>query len=337
MAFFPSMNHRGVWITTLMASAILMITMGTRQSLGLFISPLNSSTGLGIATISLAPARAAGLLLMPNEEAQLELTASWNWPTIAIPAVAGDYALSGLLERHNFILAIDEARGGIDHHGEAAQVPDWLIEAEDAWALVPLLHFDRLVGVIVLARPRNPRQLDWEDFDLLRVAGQQLASYLSEQAGQQGLGRDQRDRAAPLLDAVSGSGQQRRSRGARQDCPGVGAIVDQRVHRVVIRPHRHRSRNDGRSARRASRPTGAPRRPGWACAAGAAGPAPGRGGTLTPSQLQRRGVDMTKILMALLPLAMVTGFLTWVMIMGARDQARSDAWARDWASRRDGA
>lgn len=129
----------------------------------------------------------AGLLLMPNEEAQLELTARWNWPTIAIPAVAGDYALSGLLERHNFILAIDEARGGIDHHGEAAQVPDWLIEAEDAWALVPLLHFDRLVGVIVLARPRNPRQLDWEDFDLLRVAGQQLASYLSEQAGQQAL------------------------------------------------------------------------------------------------------------------------------------------------------
>ncbi len=31
-----------------------MVTMGARQSLGLFISPLNSSTGLGIATISLA-------------------------------------------------------------------------------------------------------------------------------------------------------------------------------------------------------------------------------------------------------------------------------------------
>jgi putative PEP-CTERM system histidine kinase len=39
----------------------------------------------------------------------------------------------------------------------------------------------------VLARPRTARQLDWEDFDLLRVAGQQLASYLSEQAGQQAL------------------------------------------------------------------------------------------------------------------------------------------------------
>ena len=129
----------------------------------------------------------AGLLLMQGEQAQLELTARWNWPTIAVPAVAGDFALAGLLEQHNLILALDEARRGTDHHGEGAHVPQWLMEAEDAWALVPLIHFDRLVCVIVLARPRNPRQLDWEDFDLLRVAGQQLASYLAEQAGQQAL------------------------------------------------------------------------------------------------------------------------------------------------------
>ncbi|MFO6447163.1 XrtA/PEP-CTERM system histidine kinase PrsK [Erythrobacter sp. NE805] len=129
----------------------------------------------------------AGLLLMPNEEARLELVARWNWPTIAVPAVAGDFRLSGLLEQRNLVLALDEVRRGVDHHGEAAHVPGWLTEAEDVWALVPLLHFDRLVGVIVLARPRYARQLDWEDFDLLRVAGQQLASYLSEQAGQQAL------------------------------------------------------------------------------------------------------------------------------------------------------
>lgn len=129
----------------------------------------------------------AGLLLMPNEDAQLELTARWNWPMIAVPAVAADHGFSSLIEQHNLVLAFDEARAGVNHHGEQPQVPQWLIEAEDAWALVPLIHFDRLVGTIVLARPRTPRQLDWEDFDLLRVAGQQLASYLAEQAGQQAL------------------------------------------------------------------------------------------------------------------------------------------------------
>lgn len=129
----------------------------------------------------------AGLLLVPNEEAQLELNARWNWATLEVPALAGNHELSGLLEQHNHILSLDEVRAGTDHHGELAQVPEWLREAEDAWAMVPLIHFDRLVGAIVLARPRIERRLDWEDFDLLRVVGQQLASYLAEQAGQQAL------------------------------------------------------------------------------------------------------------------------------------------------------
>ncbi|HWD22378.1 MAG TPA: MFS transporter [Burkholderiales bacterium] len=43
-------------IVTLAAAGIVMMTMGARQTLGLFVSPLNSSTGLGIVTISLAMA-----------------------------------------------------------------------------------------------------------------------------------------------------------------------------------------------------------------------------------------------------------------------------------------
>lgn len=47
-------SQRTAWVVTLAAAAFLMVTMGTRQSLGLFVSPLNTSTGLGITAISLA-------------------------------------------------------------------------------------------------------------------------------------------------------------------------------------------------------------------------------------------------------------------------------------------
>jgi hypothetical protein len=47
-------ERHSAWIVTIAAAAILMVTMGARQSLGLFVSPLNSWTGLGITTISLA-------------------------------------------------------------------------------------------------------------------------------------------------------------------------------------------------------------------------------------------------------------------------------------------
>jgi MFS family permease len=40
----------------LAAAAMLMVTMGARQSIGLFVAPLNSSTGLGLMTISFAMA-----------------------------------------------------------------------------------------------------------------------------------------------------------------------------------------------------------------------------------------------------------------------------------------
>lgn len=50
------MKQRLPWMLIVVASSILMITMGARQSLGLFLSPINTHTGLGIAKISFAMA-----------------------------------------------------------------------------------------------------------------------------------------------------------------------------------------------------------------------------------------------------------------------------------------
>jgi MFS family permease len=46
---------RTPWLlVALAASTILLVTMGPRQTLGLFVSPLNTATGLGVAAISFA-------------------------------------------------------------------------------------------------------------------------------------------------------------------------------------------------------------------------------------------------------------------------------------------
>ena len=50
------MSPRAAWMLILAASGILMITMGARLTTGLFMSPINTSTGLGIAKISFAMA-----------------------------------------------------------------------------------------------------------------------------------------------------------------------------------------------------------------------------------------------------------------------------------------
>ena len=51
-----SNRQLGYWTIVLVAAAVMMVSQGGRQSLGLFVSPLNTTTGLGIASISFAMA-----------------------------------------------------------------------------------------------------------------------------------------------------------------------------------------------------------------------------------------------------------------------------------------
>lgn len=137
----------------------------------------------------------AGLLLTATDSGELALAARWQWPTADVPAEALNLSAVRAFEADGsggFIVDLDELRcnDSCDRADWAAPqqaVPEWLLVDPRAWALVPLHHFDRLVGIVVLARPALGRRLDWEDFDLLRVAGQQLASYLAEQSGQEAL------------------------------------------------------------------------------------------------------------------------------------------------------
>ena len=145
---------------------------------------LQERTIKALADITDSP---SGVLLVPDEFGALELAAKWRWQGENIPGPAAPAALSAILEREGLILDLDEVREGVDHYGECVCTPDWLREDNRAWAAVPLLHFDRLVGLAILARPLATRKLDWEDYDLLTVVGRQLASYLAEETGQAAL------------------------------------------------------------------------------------------------------------------------------------------------------
>lgn len=146
--------------------------------------PLEERVVQAVADIAESP---AGLLLTRGDGGELALAARWQWPAAEVPAQALPSSATGFFESSGYIVDLDDVRAGKDARGEAGSVPGWLMEETRAWALVPLIHNERLTGVVVLARPPHARKLDWEDFDLLRVVGQQLASYLAEHAGQEAL------------------------------------------------------------------------------------------------------------------------------------------------------
>jgi putative PEP-CTERM system histidine kinase len=148
-------------------------------------APLDERVVQAIADITESP---GGMLLLPDEGGGLASAARWNWQSVDAPLRAGDAALASHFEATGRIIEIDALRQGRESvEGEAALIPQWMLAEPFAWVAVPLVHFDRLVGVVLLGRPLVDRMLDWEDFDLLRVAGRQVASYLAEARGQEAL------------------------------------------------------------------------------------------------------------------------------------------------------
>ncbi len=117
-----------------------------------------------------------GLLLVPDG-AGLSAGAGWNWSDMPHERME---PLAQHLADGIRIVELDRVRVGQAPAEEIARVPTWLCDRHEAWAIVPLVHGGSLTGAIVLARPPVDRALDWEDFDLLRVAGRQAASYLAE-------------------------------------------------------------------------------------------------------------------------------------------------------------
>ncbi|MXP32216.1 PEP-CTERM system histidine kinase PrsK [Erythrobacter jejuensis] len=148
------------------------------------VATLQQRVGKAMADITDSP---AALLFLPGEDGRFEEGANWNWLHDAAGVETLPSELTAKLERENFVVELDRVRSANRADEMSEFVPVWLTGDERCWVVVPLLHFDRLVAVLVLARPPLARSLDWEDFDLLKIVARQLASYLAEHEGQQAL------------------------------------------------------------------------------------------------------------------------------------------------------
>jgi len=131
-----------------------------------------------------------GLLLVPDTTSGLNVAASWNWIGSTPPPCDADQSRGfwDAIEQNGRILDLDSYRRGmLGESDRRVPIPEWLSDESDAWAGVPLIHHDRLIGLVVIAGPEYRRPLDWEDFDLLRTAGRQAASSLAESFSQEAL------------------------------------------------------------------------------------------------------------------------------------------------------
>ena len=87
-----------------------------------------------------------------------------------------DKPLLEFLETTGWVINLNEYRVDARKYRQLEIDPKLL--TGELWLLVPLLHQSRLVGVAGLAQPRADHPVNWEDFDLLKALGGQLAAMI---------------------------------------------------------------------------------------------------------------------------------------------------------------
>jgi putative PEP-CTERM system histidine kinase len=190
--FLPAPRTRG-WVKVMLAKHVFAHRYDYRAEWLRFNETLGSTTDTAeplsqrvikaIADITDSP---AGMLLTVDDGG-LTPKRGWNWDMAGAPNFLPCEDLAAILTAGR-IIELDPLRAvDQDDTVDARALPVWLVQEAHAWVIVPLVHLESLTGAVVIARPAVARTLDWEDFDLLRVAGRQAASYLAEERGQEAL------------------------------------------------------------------------------------------------------------------------------------------------------
>ena len=102
------------------------------------------------------------------------------------PVEPGDGPLARFMRARLWLVDLDEFRREPERY-EDFELPEWLPDMARAWVVVPLPEGEDLLGFVVLARSRARLELTWEDHDLLKTVGRQVAGVLSQHRAAQRL------------------------------------------------------------------------------------------------------------------------------------------------------
>lgn len=119
----------------------------------------------------------AGLLWSRTDEGRFSLVANWEMPPPNIDIDLGGLAL--WLQEEGWIIDLREWSRSPDLY-RGLQLPIEFSDISRAWLIIPLLFGERLQGILLLRESDLQQEFNWEDRDLLKVAGKQAGSHLAQ-------------------------------------------------------------------------------------------------------------------------------------------------------------
>jgi putative PEP-CTERM system histidine kinase len=121
-----------------------------------------------------------------SQEKEFRLVARWGDEVPPEAVEPADGALARFLAQREWVIDLAQLRREPARYDNLA-LPHWLAAQSRAWLVVPLMQESQLLGFVVLMGVQPPGKLTWEDTDLLKTVGRQVASYLAQHQAAQAL------------------------------------------------------------------------------------------------------------------------------------------------------
>lgn len=144
------------------------------------LESLEELKGFIISTLTNLVDSTGGGLWLKNDQGQFFLAAEQNLKLTSqeIEYLRNVGDLPTYLANKQWVIDFFELAHAPEVYDDIDLSP-WCYEDSEVWLIVPLFHLNRLEAFAVLTQARVPRKLNWEDHDLLKTVGMQLANALA--------------------------------------------------------------------------------------------------------------------------------------------------------------
>jgi putative PEP-CTERM system histidine kinase len=130
----------------------------------------------------------AGAIWLKSEQGSYTLKESANLATPRYTIIDEDADLVRFFSAKEWIVNLDEYRADPVSYN-LLEIPDAISRTPDAWLVIPLYLGNELYGIAMIGHPYARVDLNWENFDLIKVVARQTCNLLAQADSQNRLSR----------------------------------------------------------------------------------------------------------------------------------------------------
>lgn len=142
------------------------------------LNSIDELSGFIIKTMKELVDSSGGGLWLKNEQGDFYFSEESNFGFEPIELVSGNHSLVKFLTTKRWVIDFVEFANDSSVYDDV-DLSEWYSKEKQVWLIIPLFRQNEMEAFVVLTQARVLRRLNWEDHDLLKTAGMQLANALA--------------------------------------------------------------------------------------------------------------------------------------------------------------